>query len=601
LVLWGWAAVAGQAGNAPIAFLEPAAVPTYSWHAHDTKSVDIAGDLNGTLPMVGESSIVADGIDNQASGHEPQMYSDPRHVITGNSVIGSDVSPPWTPGLGQCCYGVWSTHWHGTEVWHTLAKRLNDTAPLLLDRISEHKCPFGIALPGDVTWRGSIPEELRGIVAPQSAWTVVAVIYSYLPYLVAACIIIDFAIRRGTRQLVIIVWLLILVFLNEVIIKKLLSQPRPGTMLQMRDSRGRFVGSCVQKCGMPSSHSALAYGWFVLLLCDAVHRAHPHATDVAMAGALRSEPRFFDRFRQWYMQARTMEVTSRRGNGCFERWCRRCRDGTRKVVKMLALIVLAPLMPYHPLTHDELMAFIVFWSCVWLPVPFMRIVLYDHTSEQVLTGCTVGALSAMVWWRVVRCLQERYEHSVDTTILGCLYHNYPYPHWVTDDEKERLNDEWVIEEIERQPPYQRVIEDGKVKHGGPEIGFVKSQPELTFYTDQNGLRNRGTLDASGDKITWADGAVWHRVLKNDTPVEYKEGEETVSAEIGGIHLDNTTVRYSIVVGGKREKKKPSEVWRKKATLATRAPPQELASILSTEHGAGSTRSAPLLSSAVAAG
>merc|ERR1712187_570499 len=65
------------------------------------------------------------------------------------------------------------------------------------------------------------------------------------------------------------------VCVNEFIVKKIVNQPRPGNLLQVTDYSGRFVGSCVESCGMPSSHSAIACGLFILMVYDAMLRVHP--------------------------------------------------------------------------------------------------------------------------------------------------------------------------------------------------------------------------------------------------------------------------------------------------------------------------------------
>eukprot|EP00443_Scrippsiella_acuminata_P054189 CAMPEP_0115565036 /NCGR_PEP_ID=MMETSP0271-20121206/102860_1 /TAXON_ID=71861 /ORGANISM="Scrippsiella trochoidea, Strain CCMP3099" /LENGTH=117 /DNA_ID=CAMNT_0002999297 /DNA_START=12 /DNA_END=366 /DNA_ORIENTATION=- len=98
-------------------------------------------------------------------------------------------------------------------------------------------------------------------------------------------------------------------------------------MLQMRDSAGFFVGSCVQKCGMPSSHAA-------------------------------------------FRSPTTM----------------------KKICKICTLVLLTPFMPYGALTYDEYMAFLVFWSLIWLPVPFMRVVLLTIPSSNALLAASWARL-----------------------------------------------------------------------------------------------------------------------------------------------------------------------------------------------------------------
>merc|ERR1712023_441723 len=63
-----------------------------------------------------------------------------------------------------------------------------------------------------------------------------------------------------------------------------------------------------------------------------------------------------------------------------------------------------------------------------VPVPFMRVVLNDHTVVQATVGTIIGPVVALVWWRLVRCLQHRFVHMEGKTLLcGLLVHNYKLP------------------------------------------------------------------------------------------------------------------------------------------------------------------------------
>eukprot|EP00443_Scrippsiella_acuminata_P048479 CAMPEP_0115207362 /NCGR_PEP_ID=MMETSP0270-20121206/20678_1 /TAXON_ID=71861 /ORGANISM="Scrippsiella trochoidea, Strain CCMP3099" /LENGTH=1437 /DNA_ID=CAMNT_0002620955 /DNA_START=36 /DNA_END=4349 /DNA_ORIENTATION=+ len=439
--------VIGQAGIASTGFLEPAIAPTHGWFASRVvNTLDFALGLRSTWQEAGNTSIVTtDDMTIPDNSDVTEVYKDdPQlgiHIESG--IVNDGTIPSWIPGSGTCCSGIWDEKWHGKEDLANITMILNQTAPLLLQRIRKNQCPYGIKLPGDVTWRGSIPKELQGIVAPQTTLTFFAVVWSFLPYIVALFTIIRFLLVRGTRQLSVVAWLALIVFVNEGIIKRMFSQPRPGTMLQHRDPAGFYVGSCVPSCGMPSSHSALAIGWFVLLLCDAVQRVH---LDKAKEMELIS-------------MGEPIETCCLFGLGRGLAWI--CRwitekheemrllpteiDLKRRAQKLLWLIFLTPWVPDTALTLDEFIAFIVFWSLVWLPVPFMRLVLYDHTTPQVLIGCATGALVAWAWWRLVRLLQRNYEHLVNQR-TWFFTHNYPRDQYMRKADKEVVNGCWVVAE-----------------------------------------------------------------------------------------------------------------------------------------------------------
>uniref|UniRef100_A0A7S2PA17 Phosphatidic acid phosphatase type 2/haloperoxidase domain-containing protein n=1 Tax=Zooxanthella nutricula TaxID=1333877 RepID=A0A7S2PA17_9DINO len=319
-----------------------------------------------------------------------------------------------TPGMGTCCAGVWSQKWTGELPLADLQARLGDAAEPLLRAIKSNRCPYGVKLPGDVTWPGEVPDDLVGLVAPMSCLSFIAVVYSYLPFFWAGVCIVDLCVRRGTRQLSTVSWLLALVIFNECFLKLLVQQPRPGTLLQVRDYNGRFVGSCAESCGMPSSHSAIAFGWFVLLIADAIDRVHPaHACFEsgleAHLGASRAsiEGGLPDGSRRPVPEA------------MFEMCSQRPRRNAARIWMM------SPFAYHQTLTHMEFAFFVSFWGLMMLPVPFMRVVLFDHSTNQVVVGAIAGGALALLWVVLINCLQTRHDNAMRRIPL--LQHNYTKP------------------------------------------------------------------------------------------------------------------------------------------------------------------------------
>lgn len=309
------------------------------------------------------------------------------HLQAPMAHLALPASRPRHPGLGPQCSGMWTELWADREA---LAKmRLHVEAPLF-EALERHQCPYGRALPGDVTWP-SPPPELEDLVAPLDMLKLVAVGYAYLPYLLAAHAMLAFVVQRGTRQLGVLLWLLLMVSFSELILKKVWREPRPGTMLQVKDFAGNYVGSCLRSCGMPSSHSALAIGWFVILFLDAMYRSHPFALGD---------------------KTQTMPLRPDVGGGA-------------KAITCLKLYLSVPWADNELLTHTQFVVYISAWFVLLVPVPFMRVVLYDHTFVQVVTGSFVGAVLAVVWWRVTRYFQRKYQHLEGKMIFPrLLLHNF---------------------------------------------------------------------------------------------------------------------------------------------------------------------------------
>lgn len=309
----------------------------------------------------------------------------------------------WAPGRGPGCYGVWTQTWSDKKgaIPPDLVSIL-ELDPVLLERVRNKTCPYGAVYPGQVTW----PHETADSVASFDYFNVVAFLYSYVPYLLGAYVIIDTIIdmirrrRITTTRLYVLLWLAQAITLQELIFKPIFQQPRPGTMLQVRNNDGKFVGSCVESCGMPSSHSMLAMGWVTILLFDRIYRIHPFTiqdtpTDVSCGS--------------------------------------QCRQELRSYCTFFASLSLKPWSDNH-LTHMQFMSQIALWAALLAPVPWMRVVLKDHTTEQAIWGSGIGVCDALLWWRLARGLQKKFRHLEDTAFpnSGCcrewIFHDFKLPH-----------------------------------------------------------------------------------------------------------------------------------------------------------------------------
>lgn len=305
-----------------------------------------------------------------------------------NNHVGKDSKYAYYhPGRGERCYGVWSKL-YTDELGSDLLDMIGNTS-VLVELIRQHQCPYGYMLPGQVTWP-SIHKGLENIVAPLTFLKFLAVVYAYVPYFVALCVAVSFLRNPGTLQLWVLMWLLIMVVLSELVFKRLCQQPRPGNLLQLRDYDGKFVGSCLESCGMPSSHSGLATGWFTLLFLDALFRMRMRG-DVGQ----RTWARQSTVGREWYILS-----------------------------KVARLFFAVPWASKECLSTHEFLVYVVAWFIIMIPVPFMRVILYDHTTAQVFVGALIGPTIALIWWRVVRSIQIKYRPKEGEMICGFIRHNY---------------------------------------------------------------------------------------------------------------------------------------------------------------------------------
>lgn len=401
----------------------------------------------------------------------------------------------WIPGWGnEPCCGVWTAcgqEKYGGSLPKDLHQKL-ETNPALLKRVQSGLCPYGRALPGQITWPGlpaDAPPELCEAVGKLTSLKVIAVIYSYLPYGVALFVIISFLVHRGTQQLWVLLWLGLMVVVSELIFKMIFHGPRPGMLMQVRDESGRYVGSCSNSCGMPSSHSALAMGWFVLLFLDATFRLNPSASSPGSYSTYSSRGNMNDGDRNLNEDDRGQ---SHLPLAAF------LRREVRNSWKFTRFIVLVPWVHSESLTHVKFVAYVSFWFVIMVPVPFMRVALYDHTLGQAAVGSAIGPVIAIMWWRVVRYLQQRYRAlEGQKFFFGLLVHNYTLPRFLRYDARGHVGSTVTNQTISftrtPTPPQVRLAQeleaDAEVAaYGAERHGSSRRAEEVESGADLSTLR-----------------------------------------------------------------------------------------------------------------
>merc|ERR1719422_2889587 len=113
--------------------------------------------------------------------------------------------------------------------------------------------------------------------------------------------------------------------------------------------------SCCTSCGMPSSHSAFASGFFWLMFLDAAYRVNP------------------------------MDIGSKAQSRC-------------SMVLEHTVFCRGPLSNPTTLSNRAFVYVCFQWGCLLLPVPLSRIYLKDHTPNQVIVGCVLGAIYACTFF-----------------------------------------------------------------------------------------------------------------------------------------------------------------------------------------------------------
>eukprot|EP00434_Breviolum_minutum_P033555 symbB.v1.2.029692.t1/scaffold3283.1/size59811/3 len=220
-------------------------------------------------------------------------------------------------------------------------------------------CPYGFKLPMDVTWPDAARARSFGLpdheLATNQVWIFVNVLYSYVPAVMMAVQLVRLVVVRGSRELCIASVLVFTFILNELILKHIFSVPRPEE-------------SCCTSCGMPSSHSAFAASLLGFHLCDLL----------------------------WRLSSRPFPWVNR-------------DDVAESVLEVLR----AACRHWDELDALQCGLISLFWSLLLIPVPFTRVILGDHSIEQVLLGSLVGFSASLIVWIAARTFLKNHNHHLD--------------------------------------------------------------------------------------------------------------------------------------------------------------------------------------------
>ncbi|EER07244.1 hypothetical protein Pmar_PMAR020403 [Perkinsus marinus ATCC 50983] len=200
-----------------------------------------------------------------------------------------------------------------------------------------------------------------------------SVMFGFVPYAAGIFFILITIWRRGLHEYSIIIFGIIVVASNEYGWKNIADQARP-------------VGSCCTSCGMPSSHAVITTALWTILALDFSYRVSQ--TPQGYSGGLTS---FVDRFRAFLHAGHLLPTAS-------------------------------------VISEDHFVAAAGFWSLALLPVPLSRIILKDHTSQQVFVAGIIGVVEGIIWFLLTLLLRVKTENYTGRRWLrGCFIHNWPAP------------------------------------------------------------------------------------------------------------------------------------------------------------------------------
>jgi len=264
-------------------------------------------------------------------------------------------------------------------------------------------CPYGWAGPLDVTWpdhskaKGLGVEIDESLVEGVSPWFVyICIFYSYMLYGVGVNMVWKLIVRRGTRELNNLFYLLSVMLGQELFIKPFIRQPRPEM-------------SCHTSCGMPSSHAAIALGTLTLYLGDAAL----HSVSRLQSTTLLA-PGYFSR----------LSVPGENSSGSRSEFG--VHDTIYRMVHELRAGLLNFANRFDEPSNKQFVIDGFTWLVMMFPVPLSRVALGDHSEQQVCVGAFVGIFVATLWVALTRIAQFRYNHRLGEQMCG-IKHNMALP------------------------------------------------------------------------------------------------------------------------------------------------------------------------------
>ncbi|KAF4673125.1 hypothetical protein FOL47_010971 [Perkinsus chesapeaki] len=199
-----------------------------------------------------------------------------------------------------------------------------------------------------------------------------SVMFGYVPYAAGIFLIIMMLWRRGFHEYSIIIFGIIVVVSNEYGWKHIVSQPRP-------------VGSCCLTCGMPSSHAVIATALWTILVLDFSYRVGQTPQGYSVSGT------FLNRFRT-FIHAGHILPTS------------------------------------QVISEDHFVVAAGFWSLALLPVPLSRVIIKDHTAQQVFMAGIIGVAEGIIWYLLTLLLRVKTDqYNGNRWLKGLFIYNWPAP------------------------------------------------------------------------------------------------------------------------------------------------------------------------------
>lgn len=131
------------------------------------------------------------------------------------------------------------------------------------------------------------------------------------------------------------VYVILVIILSEVLWKQVDPESRPD-------------GSCLKSCGMPSSHAALSIGLLFVVIANGTLIGFKPNNDTETPNSWKS------------IVYPTTGAFATQGSYIF-------------------------------------IAFLFTWFIVLLPIPFARVILNDHSIQQVIVGSLIGLIQGVVW------------------------------------------------------------------------------------------------------------------------------------------------------------------------------------------------------------
>lgn len=257
-----------------------------------------------------------------------------------------------------------------------------------------------------VSFAGSSnPFDANAATTTKSFVTILALLYSLVPYLLIVCFSINFLAVGSVVPLTRLGYIFFEALVNEAMLKNIIQQHRP-------------TGSCLyfHSFGMPSGHAVISIGLLTSIMLELFlyhpslfENNQPESCDVER-GPPSDVEYVFQWGYGWHKEFASTENSGLEATALPRDDKEEDGENSEEVasLRLPSDFILEPetsLIPFQQqgshLSKWSHHGYALMWTALLVPVPWSRVHLHDHSLVQILVGSVVGMILGNIWYFII--------------------------------------------------------------------------------------------------------------------------------------------------------------------------------------------------------